>query len=281
MFFTLLERKILRYSQFRIGPNKISFINIIQPLLDGIKLIINEKINSFKYNKFLFFLGPFILFLIIIIIWLVIPYLFSFIFLIYSVLFFIVCLGLSVYRSLIRGWASNSKFSIIGAIRRIAQTLSYELTIIFRILRIFFFFNSLYTSRFWFLKRSYFFFLLPIILTWIINILRECGRAPFDFIEGERELVRGFNTEFSRRSFALLFVGEYGIIIFFSIIRRVMFFYFNDFYVIINFWFFLIFFLLIRSSFPRFRYDFLIDLAWKKILPFRIFFLLFSFILNI
>lgn len=272
IFFTLLERKILSYSQNRIGPNKIVFLGIFQPLLDGVKLILNEKISSFKFNKFFFLLGPFILLLVMLFLWFSIPINFLLFSLNYFILFFIRCLGFSIYRRLLRGWSSNSKYSIIGGIRRISQTISYELTLIFSILGIYVFFNSLRFLGTYFYQSIFFFICIPFFLFWCVNILAECGRAPFDFIEGERELVRGFNTEFSRRIFAILFVGEYGLIIFFSLFSILIFLNISLLWYIFRF-IILRFFLIVRSSFPRFRYDFLINLAWIKILPIRIFYL--------
>ena len=278
IFFTLLERKILRYRQSRVGPNKVSLFGILQPLLDGLKLILNEKTSSYKINKRIYYFGPFILFIVIIALWIITFLVFNFFSLSYYLLYFMACLGLSIYRRLLRGWASNSKYSIIGGIRALAQTLSYELTLIFCILIIFSPIRSFNFNRFIYFKFFYLGLLIPILIIWIINILAECGRAPFDFIEGERELVRGFNTEFSRRAFAVLFVGEYGVIIFFSLITSFLFFNFKL-GVFLRFFGFLRSFLFIRSSFPRFRYDFLMNLAWIKLLPLRIFYLGFTLLI--
>lgn len=280
IFYTLLERKILRYRQNRVGPNKIGILGLLQPLLDGFKLILNEKPYNIKFNKFIFLLGPFIILLVIIYLWMSLPLFYSHFSLKFSLLFLIVFLGLSIYGNLLRGWSSNSKFSFIGAIRGIAQTISYELTLIFSLLPWFYLIFSLNFLCFFFIKRKILLLLFPSCLIWLINILAECGRAPFDFIEGERELVRGFNTEFSRSRFALLFVGEYGIIIFFSFITVYIFFNKNILFIIFRF-IILTFYLFMRTSYPRFRYDYLIELAWIKILPLRIFFLFFIYFLRI
>jgi len=276
ILYTLLERKILSYSQLRVGPNKISILGILQPLLDGFKLIINEKPMIFKLNKIIFLLGPIVIIIVIIFLWIILPLFYLNSCLKFSIIFLIVFLGISIYGNLFRGWASNSKFSIIGAIRGIAQTISYELTLIFSFLVIFFIIFSINFMFVIYIKRKLLGVFAPIILIWLINILAECGRAPFDFIEGERELVRGFNTEFSRRRFALLFVGEYGIIIFFSLLTVFLFLGKNILLLIFSI-VILLFYLIIRSSYPRFRYDFLINLAWIKILPFSILYLCFVY----
>jgi NADH:ubiquinone oxidoreductase subunit H len=245
---------------------------LLQPLLDGFKLILNEKTSSFKNNKNLFWVGPYVIIIIIVFLWLIIPNPFYSFSVKFRVLFFIICLGLSVYSRLLRGWASNSKYSLIGSIRSIAQTISYELTLIFCVLRLFYVITSMNLNQVFYIKFDHFFLIAPIVIIWLINILAECGRAPFDFIEGERELVSGFNTEFSRSGFALLFVGEYGIIIFFSLLRITLFIFIPIFFIIFIV-LILSFFLLVRSSYPRFRYDFLIELAWIKLLPLSIFYL--------
>lgn len=272
ILFTLLERKILSYSQARLGPNKISVIGLVQPLLDGIKLMVNEKPVIARMNKFLFYSGPFVVLIVIIFFWMTVPLLYLSLSIKYPLLFIIICFGISVYRNLFRGWSSNSKFSSLGAFRGLSQTISYELTLIFILLSIFLLFNSLSIYILEFLSTNVFGILTPIFTIWIINILAETGRAPLDFIEGESELVSGFNTEFSSRRFALLFVGEYGLVIYFSVLTPFL---FNSGGFTNIFWSFLIllFYLICRTSFPRFRYDFLIDLAWKKLLPFIIFYL--------
>lgn len=182
-----------------------------------------------------------------------------------------------MYVNLLSGWRSNSKYRIIGAIRSISQTVSYEICLSLIIYSIFFLFSSINLYSIFFLKSGFITIIFwPVFFIWFIRVLAECNRAPFDFAEGERELVSGFNTEFSRRLFALLFIGEYGIIIFFRIISCFLFLYFKTFFLIFLIFFFSRRILFIRAIFPRFRYDKLIFLVWFKFLPITIFFCFFS-----
>lgn len=251
-------------------------MGLLQPLIDGLKLILNEKIFSYKINKIYYYIGPFVLLIVIFALWITRILFYNFFSINYYLIFFIRCLGVSIYRRLLRGWSSNSKYSIIGSIRSLAQTISYEITLIFCLLIVISPRRRLNFKIFIIIKFSLIGIVLPMIFIWVLNIIAECGRAPFDFIEGERELVRGFNTEFGRRIFAVLFVGEYGLIIFFSLIT-VIFFLNIKIIIYIIFFFIITIFLIARSSFPRFRYDYLINLAWIKLLPLRIFYLGFIF----
>lgn len=193
---------------------------------------------------------------------------------------FLSILGLGVYPILIRGWSSNSNYSLIGSIRALAQTISYEVSLVFILLR-----NLLLTSslRFYSIVKTqkifiFFIFLIPFFI-WIFSSIAELNRTPFDFAEGERELVSGFNTEYRRRRFAIIFIAEYLIIIIFSLITRIMFFNRNNnifslFKIIII----IFFYIWIRATLPRYRYDKLINISWKIILPsatFNLFFVIF------
>lgn len=275
IFVTLLERKVLRYTQTRVGPNKIRILGIFQPLLDGIKLFLKEIIFFSFTNKLVFCFGPVIFFGLIIVVWTTIrtfKVMFSFSF---SVVVLIICVGLGVYTTLVSGWGRNSKFRVIGSVRSIAQTISYEigLSLIFFLLIVILRRFSLQTFN-KFSTRFFPLIFFPIFLIWLITIVAECNRAPFDFAEGERELVSGFNTEYASSLFAFLFIGEYGIIIFFSILSCVIFFSLKGLILLIIF-FILNFILFIRRVFPRFRYDKLIFLSWFKFLPVTVIFSIF------
>lgn len=260
-----------------MGPNKSLIIGLTQPLLDGVKLLLKYSIIPSFSNKSLFLLSPLITFFVMVSLWNSLSFYWFFNNFYLSLLFTLACVGISVYRRLLSGWSSNSKFSILGRVRRISQSISYEISlslIIFCVILLnnffsFFDFKKLLTS-------SIIFIIIPILIIWFLSCVAECNRAPFDFSEGESELVSGFNTEYSRGEFALIFVGEYGIVLFFRLLTSLLF--LTNYYSFFSFFFFFIF-LLIRSRFPRYRYDKLMTLCWQKFLPTSIFlFLLYSLI---
>lgn len=270
-FLTLLERKVLRLLGVRLGPNKVSFLGIFQPISDALKLsnkqfnvLFNSSIFFYYYSSF------FIIFCRLI--------LFSFFFLDplplslkFRLLFFFLVLAFNSLNSIISGWRTFRKFSLIGRIRTVTQLISYE-----AVLYLCIFFLIICISRFSFISLSflpiiYFFFIPYCFYIWIPIILAELNRTPYDFSEGESELVRGFNTEFGSFGFTLIFLSEYSNIIFFCILTGFIFFF--RFFI---FFFFLFFIIWIRSILPRFRFDKLILLAWKFFIPFlTIFFLIF------
>ena len=273
-----MERKLLRRRQIRLGPNKIRFWGILQPLLDGFKLIIKENLKISKSFFVLYFFRPLILWFSTFLLW-TISNIFIFWFdTNWSFLFILCCLGLSVYGSLLAGWRSRRKYRSLGRIRASAQSISYEV-----ILSLIFFLPSISYQTFNLInlfnsKKIIFFFLFtPVIILWILCSWAECNRAPFDFAEGESELVSGFNTEYSRVLFSILFISEYGSIIFFSWVTSLIWFYFyNFFYIFISLIFLCI---LRRASFPRFKYNELIELAWKILLPLIILILITPFLI--
>ena len=252
-FFTLIERKIIRLNQLRIGPNKIFIRGIIQPVLDGLKLFLK---NFLKLNKIniIFYLGPLFAFFIGFGVWRI----FFYSRLKMKLIRFLIFIGLNSYRFILTGWARYSKFSYLGGIRACSQTISYEICLTLIILLTSFFFSNL---SFFFLNEYYFSINFIILLIWIIIILAETNRAPFDFREGERELISGYNTEYGSLGFVFFILSEYRIIIFFCLFVRSM-------MSIKIFFVLLIFFVITRTRFPRFRYDYLINLIWFKLLPF-------------
>lgn len=258
-FFTLFERKILGLTQRRLGPNKVIFWGILQPVLDGLKLLTKELFFPQFSRIWGFIFAPVIYFVLILMLWLNSSF-FSFLLRSnFGVFFLLAALGGRVYTSLLTGVNSFSKFALIGGIRSSAQTVRYEICLaifIFSFLVVWRSFSLSFTGLgFWI------FFLF-----WFIIIISETNRAPFDFAEGERELIRGFNIEFGSSGFVFLFLGEYGIILFLS--------FFGFFIVGLSRFFItsLLSFLvvLIRRTLPRFRYDFLMGLSWFFLLPISI-----------
>lgn len=211
---------------FRLGPNKVSLIGLLQPIADALKLG-NKSVNSLgSLTLFFYYLSSFLILLISLFLFSCINNVTSFINFKYRFIFIFLILAFNSFNSIFSGWRSYSKFSLIGSIRSVAQLISYEVVLYLCI----FFFVLIYSSfdirRIIFLPLNYsFFFLISCFYFWIPTILAELNRTPFDFSEGESELVRGFNTEFSSSCFTFIFLAEYSNIIFFSILSSFVFFY--------------------------------------------------------
>lgn len=283
-FLTLLERKILGYVQERKGPNKVGIRGLFQPFRDAIKLFRKEIFIVYKSNYYIYYICPIILFILIMRNWLIYSYITNIYYLNYSLLILIIILTIIGYIFIFIGWFSNSRYSLIGAVRAISQTLSYEvrLIIIFLVLMILRESYSFIDFIKWQIYIWYGFILRPLFLVFFIRVLAELNRRPIDFVEGESELVSGFNVEYFSGVFALIFMAEYGIIIFFSYLMMRIFTNLSGLSarVCINLIVFII--ILMRGILPRIRYDELIYLCWKIILPFIlnyiIFILIFKFI---
>nr|YP_010726203.1 NADH dehydrogenase subunit 1 [Neodiprion huizeensis]WDY84639.1 NADH dehydrogenase subunit 1 [Neodiprion huizeensis] len=270
-FLTLMERKVLGFIQLRKGPNKVSVMGIFQPFSDAIKLFSKEFSVPLMSNFFPYFLSPLIMLVLMLICWLTVPYITNFYSFNYSLLFFLCCLGGGVYPVMVSGWSSNSKYSFLGMLRTVAQTISYEVSLIMLLMSFMFLIEGyslilfyLYQNFIWFI-----FLTFPLNFIWFIICLAETNRTPFDFSEGESELVSGFNIEYSGVGFSMIFLSEYSSILFMSILFVLMFLGGNLnsllFYLMMIFISFI--FILIRGTLPRLRYDKLMMMAWKKILP--------------
>lgn len=269
-FIILLERKVLRYRQLRKGPNKVGYIGILQSFGDAIKLFIKEQTLPIHSNLLIFYLRPVLSLLVILLLWGVIPTFRNYIGISLGGLFFFCCTRVGVYSLIGRGWSSNSFYSILGTIRGVAQTISYEVRIAILFLSIIFIILS-YNFMEFINNQDFIWFIIifqPIFLCWFLSRLAETNRSPFDFAEGESELVSGFNIEYGRGGFALLFLAEYARIIFIRYLIILLF--IGGFRVIlINLLgIFLCFvFIWVRGTLPRYRYDKLMYLSWKRILP--------------
>nr|YP_009937139.1 NADH dehydrogenase subunit 1 [Subclytia rotundiventris]QNT26375.1 NADH dehydrogenase subunit 1 [Subclytia rotundiventris] len=278
-FFTLLERKVLGYIQVRKGPNKVGIMGIPQPFCDAIKLFTKEQTYPLLSNYISYYFSPIFSLFLSLLIWMCMPIfmkLFSFNL---GLLFFLCCTSLGVYSIMIAGWSSNSNYALLGGLRSVAQSISYEVSLALILLSFIFLIGG-YNMLMFYKFQLYIWFLLimfPVALVWFSISLAETNRTPFDFAEGESELVSGFNVEYSSGGFALIFLAEYASILFMSMLFCVMFlgsdvfsFLFYMKLVLISFSF-----IWIRGTLPRFRYDKLMYLAWKSFLPFSLNFLLF------
>nr|AII02430.1 NADH dehydrogenase subunit 1 [Drepana arcuata] len=278
-FLTLLERKVLGYIQIRKGPNKLGFMGLLQPFSDAIKLFNKEQTYPMLSNYLIYYFSPIVSFILSLMVWSLIPYFFNMISFNLGVLFFFSCISMGVYTIMIAGWSSNSNYSLLGGLRAVAQTISYEvsLALIFMssILMIMSFnFNLffIYQNYIWFI-----FLMFPLSMSMLSSMMAETNRTPFDFAEGESELVSGFNVEYSSGGFALIFLAEYSMILFMSLMFTLI--YLGGYNL--NFFFYLklsllsFIFIWVRGTLPRYRYDKLMYLAWKSYLPISLNFLLF------
>lgn len=244
---------------------------MFQPFSDAIKLFTKEIFILSKSNYLIYYLCPVLVFFLMIIIWTLGPFVTNFYYINYSVLILFLILRLISYIYILIGWSSNSSYSILGSIRVVAQTLSYEVRLIMIILVIIILVErySLRDFRYWQNMGGWFIFIVrPLFVIFFLRILAEINRRPMDFIEGESELVSGFNIEYFRGSFALIFISEYGMIIFFSYLSSLIFTNLIDsLYIYIYVGLIMSLIIFIRGLLPRIRYDELIYMCWKIILP--------------
>nr|YP_009307937.1 NADH dehydrogenase subunit 1 [Eusyllis blomstrandi]AOR87110.1 NADH dehydrogenase subunit 1 [Eusyllis blomstrandi] len=281
-FFTLLERKALGYFQLRKGPNKVSFMGIPQPLADALKLFSKELSLPITSNFLPFIMSPLMGLILSLMLWVLFPSLSPLLFMKWGVIFFLIISSLSVYTTLGAGWTSNSKYALLGALRGVAQTISYEVSMSLILLSALIFLKSFNLNTYF---ESYMFsmmLLMPILMfMWFTTTLAETNRTPFDFAEGESELVSGFNTEYSAGTFAMIFMAEYMNIIIMSMITVLLFLSnlnapaLNLLVMTLKISFFAFVFIWCRGAFPRMRYDRLMSLTWKSFLPLSLMLLIF------
>nr|QHD47847.1 NADH dehydrogenase subunit 1 [Calineuria stigmatica] len=270
-FLTLLERKVLGYIQIRKGPNKVGFAGIPQPFCDAIKLFTKEQTYPVLSNYLPYYFSPVFSLFLALLVWMIMPYLTGMYMFNLGLLFFLCCTSLGVYTVMIAGWSSNSNYALLGGLRGVAQTISYEVSLALILLSFVFLVDGYCLMNFSDFQEFTWLILItfPLALSWFASCLAETNRTPFDFAEGESELVSGFNVEYSSGGFALIFLAEYASILFMSMLFSALFMgcdiYAGGFYVKLAFISFA--FIWVRGTLPRFRYDKLMYLAWKSFLP--------------
>nr|AKH60453.1 NADH dehydrogenase subunit 1 [Sphenodon punctatus] len=276
-FLTLLERKILGYMQLRKGPNMVGPKGILQPIADGLKLFMKEPVRPYAASQALFIMAPILALSLSIMLWSPLSMPFPLMDMNLGLLIMLALSSMAVYTILWSGWSSNSKYALMGAIRAVAQTISYEVTLGIIILSTIllsggFTIQTLNTTQepMWLLMTSW-----PMMMMWLTSTLAETNRAPFDLTEGESELVSGFNVEYAAGPFAFFFLAEYANIMMMNTVSCIMFmnpgqgmmpelFTMN---IMMKTTILTIWFLWVRASYPRFRYDQLMHLLWKNFLP--------------
>jgi NADH-ubiquinone oxidoreductase chain 1 len=281
-FLTLFERKILGYIQLRKGPNKIFIKGLFQPFRDALKLLFKEFF-FFNFNNLSLY-RPIIIFFLSFILWFIYPWIYSFFYIDYRIIFLILILSLIVYPIIIIGWVSLCNYSILGSLRSISQIISFEI-LLFLIFFLLIILIENY-SFFIFIKfqfNVYFFiFVYPLYIIFIISSLIDLNRVPFDLIEGESELVSGFNIEYYRRLFVLIFLSEYINIMFIRLLLTIIFFGINwwSLRFIIIYFFHLILLIIIRGVLPRIRYDKLIIICWIELLVLILIYLIYVYLIK-
>nr|BBI76366.1 NADH dehydrogenase subunit 1 [Chiloscyllium punctatum] len=277
-FLTLIERKILGYMQLRKGPNVVGPYGLLQPIADGIKLFIKEPIRPSTSSPLLFLATPTIALALALLMWMPLPIPHSIINLNLALLFILAISSLTVYTILGSGWASNSKYALMGALRAVAQTISYEVSLGLILLSMIIFTGGFTLHTFNLAQETIWLIIpgWPLALMWYISTLAETNRAPFDLTEGESELVSGFNIEYAGGPFALFFLAEYTNILMMNTLSVILFMgtsynpfmpQMSTFNLMMKATTLTLLFLWIRASYPRFRYDQLMHLVWKNFLP--------------
>ncbi|MCM0020042.1 MAG: NADH-quinone oxidoreductase subunit NuoH [Tagaea sp.] len=286
---TLAERKVIGAIQLRKGPNVVGPFGLLQPFADGLKLLVKETIVPTGANRFVFMMAPMLTFLLSLVAWAVIPFDYGIVLsdINVGILYLFAISSLGVYGIIMAGWASNSKYAFLGAMRSAAQMVSYEVSIGFVIITVLLCVGSLNLTDIVMAQKNVWFVLplFPMFVIFFVSALAETNRSPFDLPEGESEIVAGYFVEYSSMSFALFFLGEYAAMILMSAMVSILFLGgwlppfdiapFN--WIPGPIWFFakialcLFVFLWVRATMPRYRYDQLMRLGWKVFLPFSLF----------
>lgn len=291
-YLTLAERKVIGYMQVRIGPNRVGYWGLLQPVADGLKLLFKEIILPTASNKGLFFLGPVLAIAPAFAAWAVVPFDATMVLadIDAGLLYILAMTSVAVYGVIIAGWASNSKYAFLGSLRSAAQIVSYEIAMGFTLVGVLMCANSLNLGKivmgqaggFW---HWYFIPLFPLFVVYFISAVAETNRAPFDVAEGESEIVAGFHVEYSGMAFAVFFLAEYANMILVSMLAALMFlggwlspvpFIPDSFlWLLAKVVFLLFLFLWFRATFPRYRYDQIMRLGWKIFIPITLVWIIF------
>jgi NADH-quinone oxidoreductase subunit H len=292
-YLTYAERKVIGYMQLRIGPNRVGFLGLLQPIADVVKLLLKEIVIPNRSNRYLFIAAPLFSLVPALIAWVAIPFSPGLVLanINAGVLFIFAMSSIGVYGILIAGWASNSKYAILGALRSAAQTISYEIAMGFSLVCVLLAAGSMNMSQIVLAQQGgilhwFFLPLLPVFMVFWISGIAETNRAPFDLAEGESEIVAGFHVEYSGVAFALFFLAEYASMILISGLLAIFFLggWLSPFegipvlgsalafvpgivWLFLKIGFFLFVYLWLRATFPRYRYDQLMRLGWKMLIP--------------
>ena len=284
-YLTYFERKVIGAIQLRKGPNVVGPFGLLQPIADGIKLLTKETIFPENSNKIIFVISPILTFTLALIGWAVIPIDYKIVLadINVGVMYIFAVSSLGVYGIIMAGWASNSRYAFLGALRSAAQMISYEVSIGLIIISVLITSGSLNLSEIVMKQQSMWYVIphFPMFVIFFISTLAETNRAPFDLPEAESELVAGYNVEYSSMSFGLFFLGEYGNMILMSSMSTILFLggwlppvdigFFQNIpgfiWFLLKVTFLLFLFLWVRATLPRYRYDQLMRLGWKVFLP--------------
>nr|YP_009000602.2 NADH dehydrogenase subunit 1 [Lutraria rhynchaena] len=273
-FFIVIERKGLGMLQLRQGPNKVSVKGILQAVADGVKLFKKEFTFPSSLGKISFSLGPLFCFFCAYGLYILFPSFFSESSFELGLMFFLCVSCFNVYGVFLTGWLCNSRYAFLGAMRAVAQSISYEVYLSTSVFSVLLFVGSYDFVLIRFNEYACCFLSLGVLVLWFVAALAETNRAPFDFVEGESELVAGYSVEYGGAGFALLALAEYSNIIFMSLVTGLLFFnvgmswgFFGDLLLAVWTVFFSYFFVWVRGTVPRYRYDLLMQLCWTVLLP--------------
>lgn len=291
-YLTLAERKVMGSMQQRKGPNVIGFLGLLQPLADGLKLLIKETVIPTNANTFSFVFAPVLTLFLSLFGWSLIPFSSNsfYVDIDLSLLFIFAVSSLGVYGIILSGWSSNSRYAFFGSLRSASQMVSYEVSIGLILIIVLVCVGSLNFFSIVLFQEFLFFLvpLFPIFFMFLVSILAETNRAPFDLPEAESELVSGYNVEYASMGFALFFLAEYSSMILMSALTTIVFiggwisvfskpFILDSFILAFKLSIILFFFIWVRASFPRYRIDQLMRLCWKVFLPISLSFVLVTF----
>jgi NADH-quinone oxidoreductase subunit H len=291
-YLTYFERRVIGFMQGRLGPNRVGYFGLLQPIADALKLMFKEIINPTKSNNFLFLLAPILTIAPAFAAWAVIPFNAELVLsdINAGLLYVLAMTSIAVYGVIIAGWASNSKYAFLGSLRSAAQIVSYEIAMGFTLVGVLMCANSLNLGEIVMgqsggFSQWYIWPLFPLFIIYFISAVAETNRAPFDVAEGESEIVAGFHVEYSGMAFAVFFLAEYANMILVSMLAALMFLggWLSPFeflpdsivWLLLKVAFLLFFFLWFRATFPRYRYDQIMRLGWKIFIPITIFWIIF------